>query len=66
MPKFRRAYNADDVIEFVQGTKVFCGKILQWLMNEQRYRVEKESGEIVWVNPNAVLKKVVSFELKLE
>ena len=64
--RYRRAYNSGDMIEFVASKKVFLGTILEWLMDRKRYRVQKESGEIVWVNPTAVLKKVVGFEMTLD
>ena len=66
MPIYRRAFNAGDTIEFLYTKKVFRGTILEWLMNEQRYRVQNECGQIHWIRPKAVLKKVTLFEMTLD
>ena len=66
MPQYRRCYNEGDTVQFQHKKTVKTGIILRWLLNEQRYRIQEVSGEIVWIQPSCILNKVAEFSIRLD
>lgn len=64
--RYRRAYNTGDRIQFLHCKTEKTGVILEWLMDRKRYRIQQDSGPVVWIAPERILKKVVEFKMTLD